>query len=45
MRRWLFILAAIGLFAAAISCQKTVYEPGEPEHGGMFLHGTPPTTR
>jgi len=46
MRRWLFILAVIGLFAAAISCQKTIYEPGESEHGGVFLYGMPsPTTR
>jgi hypothetical protein len=44
MRRWLFILAVLGLFTAAISCQKTIYEPGESEHGGVFLNGTPPPT-
>ncbi|MGA2442043.1 MAG: hypothetical protein ABSH08_13900 [Tepidisphaeraceae bacterium] len=42
MRRWLFILAVIGLITAAISCEKTIYEPGESEHGGVFLNGTPP---
>jgi hypothetical protein len=26
------------LIAAAIGCEKTVTEPGEPEHGGPFLH-------
>jgi hypothetical protein len=44
MQRWLLILSVIGLLAAAISCERTVYEPGEPEHGGIFLHGTPSTT-
>lgn len=45
MRRWLLILLTMSLLAAAISCEKTVYEPGESEHGGVFLYGTPPTTR
>jgi hypothetical protein len=41
MRRWLFALTALSLAIAAIGCQKTVLEPGESEHGGVFLHGTP----
>jgi hypothetical protein len=44
MRHWLIILTVIALFTAAIGCEKTVYEPGESEHGGIFLHGTPPAT-
>ena len=45
MPRWLFVLAALTLAALAIGCDHTVLEPGEPEHGGVFLHGTPgPTT-
>jgi hypothetical protein len=42
MRRWLVALVALSLAVAAIGCQKTILEPGEPEHGGVFLHGTPP---
>ena len=41
MRRWLCVLIALALVSAAIGCEKTVLEPGEPEHGGVFLHGTP----
>jgi hypothetical protein len=44
MQRWLLVLSVIALLAAAIGCEKTVREPGEPEHGGMFLYGTPSTT-
>jgi hypothetical protein len=40
MKRWTFILAVMLLIAAA-ACEKTIREPGEPEHGGVFLHGTP----
>jgi hypothetical protein len=36
--------ALIALVLAAIGCEKTVYEPGESEHGGVFLHGTPSST-
>jgi hypothetical protein len=35
------ILIAIALLAAFIGCEKTIREPGEPEHGGVFLHGSP----
>ena len=45
MGRWIFILAVIALLTAVLSCESTIREPGEPEHGGMFLYGTPPTTR
>ena len=48
MKRWLLALALTGLVAAAIGCEKTVREPGESEHGGVFLYGNPannPTTR
>jgi hypothetical protein len=41
MRQWMIMLIAIALIATAISCEKTVYEPGESEHGGVFLHGNP----
>jgi hypothetical protein len=44
MRHWLILLTVIALITAAIGCEKTVYEPGESEHGGVFLHGTPPAT-
>jgi sulfur-carrier protein len=44
MRHWLIAIAVAALFIAAVSCEKTIYEPGEPEHGGMFLHGTPAST-
>jgi len=44
MRHWLIILTVIALITSAIGCEKTIYEPGEPEHGGMFLHGTPAAT-
>jgi hypothetical protein len=44
MRHWLIILTALALITAAIGCEKTVYEPGESEHGGVFLHGSPPAT-
>ncbi|MGD0542403.1 MAG: hypothetical protein ABSB33_12890 [Tepidisphaeraceae bacterium] len=44
MRRWLLVLSVIALLSAAISCERTVREPGEPEHGGTFLYGTPSTT-
>jgi len=44
MARFLLALALLGLLTAAIGCEKTVYEPGESEHGGIFLHGTPATT-
>ena len=37
----MIFLAAAGLFAAAISCEHTVREPGEEEHGGVFLHASP----
>jgi hypothetical protein len=45
MRRLLMLVAVIGLIWAAIGCDKTIREPGESEHGGVFLHGTPPTTQ
>jgi hypothetical protein len=41
MRRWLQLLATIGLLAGFIGCEKTIREPGEPEHGGVFLHSSP----
>jgi hypothetical protein len=44
MRRWSICLVIFVLIAAAIGCDKTITEPGESEHGGIFLHGTPPTT-
>ncbi len=41
LRRWTILLAAAGLIAAAVSCEHTVCEPGEVEHGGVFLHASP----
>lgn len=41
MRRWICILAAVGLIAAALGCEHSVREPGESEHGGVFLHASP----
>lgn len=41
MRIIILIIALLGILFAAIGCEKTVYEPGEPEHGGVFLHGDP----
>jgi hypothetical protein len=41
MRRWLLMLVSIALIAQIIGCEKTIREPGEPEHGGVFLHGNP----
>ena len=47
MKRWISVLAVLGLIVAAIGCEHTVREPGEPEHGGVFLHSSveQPTTR
>jgi hypothetical protein len=50
MRYWITILFSAGLFVALVGCEHTVTEPGEPEHGGVFLHASPdadkpPTTR
>jgi hypothetical protein len=47
IRCWIYLLAGAGLVFAAIGCQKTITEPGEPEHGGVFLHSSvpAPTTR
>jgi hypothetical protein len=48
MRIWISIMVSLGLIIAAIGCDKSIHEPGEPEHGGVFLHGNPdnnPTTR
>jgi hypothetical protein len=45
MRRSLLLLAVLFLIVAAMGCEKTVYEPGESEHGGIFLHGTPQATQ
>jgi hypothetical protein len=42
MRRAIYIFAAVGLAILVIGCQKTVREPGEPEHGGVFLHAAAP---
>jgi hypothetical protein len=45
MKRRILIAVAAALLAGSLSCsypyfsQKTVYEPGEPEHGGVILHG------
>jgi hypothetical protein len=42
MLRPLLILLALALtLFTFIGCTKTIYEPGEPEHGGVFLHGNP----
>ncbi|MGA3066937.1 MAG: hypothetical protein ABSF29_08835 [Tepidisphaeraceae bacterium] len=39
--RWAIWLLAAGWVAAAVSCEHTVCEPGEQEHGGVFLHASP----
>jgi hypothetical protein len=41
MRRWLVILVSLTLIASIFGCEKTIQEPGEPEHGGVFLHANP----
>jgi hypothetical protein len=41
MRHWILILVAGGLIFAALGCEHTVTEPGESEHGGVFLHASP----
>jgi hypothetical protein len=38
--RWMGWLAVAGLLAAAVACEHTVTEPGEVEHGGVFLHAS-----
>jgi hypothetical protein len=48
MRRLVLLAFFGGLVFAAIGCEKTIREPGEEEHGGVFLHASPnpqPTTR
>jgi hypothetical protein len=42
-KRKLFMirLVLLCLTFSLLSCSKTVYEPAETEHGGLFVHGTP----
>lgn len=47
MKRWILrwmtsAALALGLIGAAIGCEHTIREPGESEHGGVFLHADAP---
>jgi len=36
---WCLFLSLLGaLLLNVLGCEKTITEPGEPEHGGVFLH-------
>jgi hypothetical protein len=48
MRRLIWFALFSGFVFATVGCEKTITEPGEPEHGGVFLHASEhpqPTTR
>jgi hypothetical protein len=48
MRRFVCLVLIGGFIFAGIGCEKTITEPGEVEHGGVFLHASEhpqPTTR
>jgi hypothetical protein len=38
MKHWITFLTLTALAITFIGCEKTVREPGEIEHGGIFLH-------
>jgi len=40
LSRWTIYLAVTGLILAALGCEHSVCEPGEVEHGGVFLHAS-----
>jgi hypothetical protein len=47
MRRLIFTwmttaALAVGFIGAAVGCEKTIREPGESDHGGVFLHADAP---
>ncbi|MDP9173217.1 MAG: hypothetical protein M3O30_05040 [Planctomycetota bacterium] len=47
MKRWLFswtftLCAAAGLIGLSLGCERTIREPGETVHGGLFLHADAP---
>jgi|HubBroStandDraft_1064217.scaffolds.fasta_scaffold304675_2 hypothetical protein len=44
IQRIMLFLAAAGLILAAVGCEHAVNEPGETEHGGVFLHASPDNT-
>jgi len=41
---WCWLLPLLGALLLSLSgCEKTITEPGEPEHGGLFLHHQGPS--
>jgi hypothetical protein len=41
VRKLICLLVILGLMMVVFGCDSKVNEPGEPEHGGVFLHGNP----